>query len=48
MTYVRITPKLIFDSFNPYYLLNLIIIHLSMLSKPGFADMQRVDGGFDD
>jgi hypothetical protein len=48
MTYVRITPKLIFSSFNPYYLLNQIIIHFLMSTKPGFADMDITDVDFND
>jgi hypothetical protein len=40
--------KLIFGSFNLHYLLNRTTIHFLMLTKHSFANIERVDGGFDD
>jgi hypothetical protein len=48
MTHVPITSKLFFGLFNPQYLLNQIIIHILMLAKPKFVDLDIVDDSFDD
>jgi hypothetical protein len=41
-------PKIIFGSFNTQCLINQIIIHLLVLTKTGFTDMDMGEGGFAD
>jgi hypothetical protein len=48
MANVQITPKLISGSFNPQCFINRIIIHLLVLTKISFADMDMGGGGFAD